>query len=115
MEKRTGEIEQMLKENKKLALEKLVGKVQEIKVTKPWEKRKEGGRMEKEKTKCHLCGGKAVLEFEELKLGEGKITIQDSPYYECKKCKEKFATSEQMKELDAQIHFGPQILEAKLK
>ncbi len=60
--------------------------------------------MEKEKTKCHLCGGKAVLKFEELKLDEGKITIKDSPYYECQKCKEKFATSEQMKELDGQIH-----------
>ncbi len=35
MEKRAREIEQILKENKKLALEKLVGKVQGIKVPKP--------------------------------------------------------------------------------
>ncbi len=60
--------------------------------------------MEKEKIDCHLCGEEAILKLEELKLDEGKITIKNSPYYGCKKCKEKFATSEQMKELDEQIH-----------
>src|SRR3989344_1474872 len=55
--------------------------------------------------KCHLCGGKAVLQFEELKLDEGKITIKDSPYYRCQKCKEEFSTAEQMKELDEQLQF----------
>lgn len=60
--------------------------------------------MEKEKIKCHLCGGEAILKFEELKLSDGKIIIKDSPYYKCKKCGEQFATSEQMKALDEQIH-----------
>ncbi|MFH1752302.1 MAG: YgiT-type zinc finger protein [archaeon] len=48
---------------------------------------------------CHLCHGKARLKFEELELNEGKIIIKDSPYYECLKCHEKFATSKQMREL----------------
>ncbi|MFH1588771.1 MAG: hypothetical protein ABIA76_05535 [Candidatus Diapherotrites archaeon] len=59
--------------------------------------------MEKE-IKCHLCNGKAILKFEELKLDEGKIIIKDSPFYECIKCKEKFSTSEQMQELSNQIN-----------
>jgi len=59
--------------------------------------------MEK-KIECHLCKGKAVLEFEDLKLSEGKIIIKDSPYYKCLKCKEEFATSEQMHELSDQIN-----------
>lgn len=59
--------------------------------------------MEKE-IKCHLCKGNAVLEFEELKLANGKIILKDSPYYKCLSCKEEFATDEQMKELDLQIN-----------
>ena len=59
--------------------------------------------MEKE-IKCHLCEGKAVLKFEELKLDNGRITIKDSPYYKCLKCKEEFATSEQMHELSNEIN-----------
>ncbi len=59
--------------------------------------------MEKE-IKCHLCGGIAELKFEELKLDEGRITIRDSPYSKCKKCREEFATSEQMQELSKQIN-----------
>lgn len=59
--------------------------------------------MEQEIT-CHLCSGKASLKFEELKLDGGKITIKDSPYYQCAKCKESFSTAEQMVELDSQIH-----------
>ncbi|MDO8538263.1 MAG: AbrB/MazE/SpoVT family DNA-binding domain-containing protein [archaeon] len=60
--------------------------------------------MEKKEIKCHLCGGKAILKFDELKLDEGKIVIKNSPYYECQKCKEKFSTSEQMQELSEQIN-----------
>ncbi|MFH1587465.1 MAG: YgiT-type zinc finger protein [Candidatus Diapherotrites archaeon] len=59
--------------------------------------------MEKE-IKCHLCDGKAVLKFEELKIDGGKITIKDSPYYKCTNCKEEFATSELMEELSEQIN-----------
>ncbi|MBI5884902.1 AbrB/MazE/SpoVT family DNA-binding domain-containing protein [archaeon] len=59
--------------------------------------------MEKE-ISCHLCGGKARLKFEELYLDEGRITIKESPYYECMKCHGAFATSEQMKELSRQIN-----------
>ncbi len=62
--------------------------------------------MEKEKREieCHLCGGKAILKSEDLKLAEGKIVIKGSPYYQCTKCKEEFATSEQMLELSEQIN-----------
>ncbi|MBU0635558.1 AbrB/MazE/SpoVT family DNA-binding domain-containing protein [Candidatus Micrarchaeota archaeon] len=59
--------------------------------------------MEKE-IKCHLCNGKAKLKFEELKLDNGRITIKESPYYKCSKCKEEFATSGQMQELSNQIN-----------
>ena len=59
--------------------------------------------MEKE-IKCHLCGGKAVLKFESLELDNGRITIRESPYYSCQKCKEEFSTSEQMHELSNQIN-----------
>ena len=59
--------------------------------------------MEKE-INCHLCGGKAVLKFENLKLDKGKIILKDSPFYKCLKCKEEFATSEQMHELSEQIN-----------
>ncbi len=59
--------------------------------------------MEKE-IKCVLCKGTAVLKFEELELDNGKITIRDSPYYQCTKCKEEFATAEQMRELSDQIN-----------
>lgn len=59
--------------------------------------------MEKE-IKCHLCGGKAILKFEELKLNEGKFVIKESPYYACQKCREEFATGDQMRELSDQLH-----------
>ncbi len=59
--------------------------------------------MEKE-IDCHLCKGKAELKFEEIKLDNGKIIIRGSPYYKCGKCKEEFATSEQMQELSEQIN-----------
>jgi len=59
--------------------------------------------MEKE-IKCHLCNGKAELKFEEMELDNGRILIRDSPYYKCKKCREEFATSEQMQELSDQIN-----------
>lgn len=71
--------------------------------------------MEK-KIECHLCGGKAELKSEELSLDEGRIILKDSPYYKCKKCKEEFATSEQMKKLSEQINtrfvFQRQIINA---
>jgi len=61
--------------------------------------------MEYEKEiKCHLCKGKAVLRSREMKFNNGDITFKDSPYYECSKCKEEFATSEQMYELNDKIH-----------
>ncbi len=59
--------------------------------------------MEKE-VECHLCKGKAELKFEELELDNGRIIIKGSPYYKCKKCREEFATSEQMQELSKQIN-----------
>ena len=59
--------------------------------------------MEKE-IECHLCKGKAVLKFEDLKLGKGKITIKDSPYYRCSKCKQEYVTGKQMKETERQIN-----------
>ncbi len=59
--------------------------------------------MEKE-IKCHLCEGKAVLKYEELKLDKGRIIIKNSPYYKCVECKEEFATSEQMHELSNKIN-----------
>ena len=56
--------------------------------------------MEAEKEiECHLCGGKALLQFEELVLSEGRVVIRQSPFYACQKCKEKFSTSGQMHEL----------------
>jgi YgiT-type zinc finger domain-containing protein len=58
----------------------------------------------KNEVKCHLCGGKAVLQFEELELGGGKVVIRQSPYYACQKCKEEFSTSEQMHELSQTIN-----------
>ena len=48
---------------------------------------------------CHLCGGKARLYLEELKLLGGKIVVKESPYYKCTQCREEFATSNQMQEL----------------
>lgn len=60
-------------------------------------------KMEKKIT-CHLCKGKAVLKFEDMKLDKGKIIIKGSPYYKCLKCKEEFATSGQMHELSDQIN-----------
>ena len=58
--------------------------------------------MEKEIT-CHLCGGKTTLKFREIRLLNGKITIKNAPYYDCQKCHEQFATSEQMRQLSDQI------------
>jgi DNA-directed RNA polymerase subunit RPC12/RpoP len=67
--------------------------------------RTRGGSLEEKKEiKCHLCGGKAVLKFEELELANGKVVIKDSPYYSCKKCKEEFSTSEQMQKLSNTIN-----------
>ena len=57
-----------------------------------------------EKIKCHLCGGKAELKYENFKLDNGRITINDSPYYKCTKCKGEFSTSEQMHELSDLIN-----------
>ncbi|MFH0714717.1 MAG: YgiT-type zinc finger protein [Candidatus Diapherotrites archaeon] len=54
--------------------------------------------------KCHLCGGNAVLHFEELALDGGKIVIKESPYYKCEKCGENFSTEEQMQELSDQVN-----------
>jgi len=62
--------------------------------------------MEKKEITCHLCKGKASLEYETLSLNNGKITIRDSPYYKCGKCKEEFSTSEQMQDLSEQINSG---------
>ncbi|MBW1995466.1 MAG: YgiT-type zinc finger protein [Deltaproteobacteria bacterium] len=59
--------------------------------------------MEKE-IECHLCGGKAILRSEDLKLDEGRIVIKGSPYYKCEKCGEEFATSGQMQALSEQIN-----------
>ncbi|MDO8633826.1 MAG: hypothetical protein Q7K34_00875 [archaeon] len=58
--------------------------------------------MEKE-IKCRLCQGRAELQFEEVKLSDGRITIRDPPYYKCLKCRREFTTSEQMTELSGQI------------
>ena len=58
--------------------------------------------MEKE-DKCFSCGGKGVLKHEDLKLLDGKVIIKNSPYYECKKCGEKFSTSKQMYQLSDKI------------
>ncbi|MEM0359863.1 MAG: AbrB/MazE/SpoVT family DNA-binding domain-containing protein [Candidatus Diapherotrites archaeon] len=54
--------------------------------------------------KCHLCNGKTELKSEELQLDGGRIIIKNSPYYECTKCGEKFATSKQMQKLSEQIN-----------
>lgn len=55
--------------------------------------------MDKKEIICHLCGGKALLRFEELPLMDGKAIICESPYYSCQKCKEEFSTSKHMQEL----------------
>jgi len=57
-----------------------------------------------EKIKCCLCGGKAELKHENFELENGRITINDSPYYKCSKCKEEFSTSEQMQDLSDLIN-----------
>ena len=56
-----------------------------------------------EQDDCPICGSKSKLKYEDLKLLGGKMIIKDSPYYECKKCGEEFATSEQMQELSDEI------------
>lgn len=63
-----------------------------------------GGKIMEKQIKCHLCSGNAAIKFEDLELDEGRIIIKDSPYYQCEKCKEKFATSEQMHTLSEQIN-----------
>ncbi|MEW6294826.1 MAG: hypothetical protein AB1467_00840 [Candidatus Diapherotrites archaeon] len=57
-----------------------------------------------EEIECHLCKGKAKLQFEELSLDKGRIIIKESPYYKCSNCKEEFATSQQMAGLSEQIN-----------
>jgi len=52
---------------------------------------------------CHLCKGKAILKYRDMQFSNGSIIIKDTPYYECKLCKEQFATNEQMYELDNKI------------
>ncbi|HLD58083.1 MAG TPA: YgiT-type zinc finger protein [archaeon] len=59
--------------------------------------------MEKE-ISCHLCGGKALLHFEDLELNNGRIVLKGSPFYKCQKCGEEFATSAQMQGLSEQIN-----------
>ena len=54
--------------------------------------------------KCHFCGGVAFIKRRDIVLDDEKITIKDEPYYECKKCKEQFCTSEQMFALDKRLH-----------
>lgn len=54
--------------------------------------------------KCHFCGGVAVIKYEDIVIDDGKIIIKNEPYYECKKCKEQFCTSEQMFALDKRLH-----------
>jgi len=66
-------------------------------------KRNRGGKMEKE-ISCHLCGGKALLHFEDLELNNGRIVLKGSPFYKCQKCGEEFATSAQMQGLSEQIN-----------
>jgi len=54
--------------------------------------------------KCHFCGGVAIIKYRDIVLDNGKISIKGEPYYECKKCKEQFCTSEQMYALDKRLH-----------
>ena len=60
--------------------------------------------MERKEVNCHLCGGKAELKFEELRLDEGRIIIKASPFFKCKKCGEEFSTSGQMQALSDSIN-----------
>ncbi len=52
--------------------------------------------------KCS-CGGRAIAKVRDIKLKQTPATIRGVHYYECKKCGEKFSTSEQMHELDGKI------------
>ncbi|HOZ35735.1 MAG TPA: hypothetical protein PLK55_02010 [archaeon] len=54
--------------------------------------------------KCHFCGGTAIIKYRNVVLDDGKITIKYESYYEFKKCKEQFCTSEQMFTLDKRLH-----------
>ncbi len=60
--------------------------------------------MDSNELKCHLCGGKALLEMRSLALFDGELSIRDSPHYCCQDCKEEFATSEQMHQLSATLN-----------
>ncbi len=68
----------------------------------------------KSSVKCPICGGQAALKTEDLKLSSGKIVLKGEPYYRCSKCKEKFSTSEQVKEAEKNIraafHFTRRIV-----
>ncbi len=46
----------------------------------------------KTKIKCPICEGEAKLSKTSLKMFGGVVTLKDNPIYECRKCKEKFAT-----------------------
>ncbi|MFH0955038.1 MAG: YgiT-type zinc finger protein [Candidatus Micrarchaeota archaeon] len=48
------------------------------------------------KTRKCMCGGTAVLKFNDLKLFDGKLVLKDQPYYQCTRCGEEYVTSEQM-------------------
>ncbi|MDP2973646.1 MAG: hypothetical protein Q8N60_01210, partial [Candidatus Diapherotrites archaeon] len=46
----------------------------------------------KTKIKCPVCEGDAKLSKTSLQMFGGLVTLKDNPIYECKSCKEKFAT-----------------------
>lgn len=58
--------------------------------------------MEKRVVEC-FCGGKADLKFEDIHLKNSEIVLKHSGFYKCRKCKEEFATSEQMYEVDRKL------------
>jgi len=58
--------------------------------------------LEKRVIEC-FCGGKADLKFEDLKIKTAGITIKDTGYYKCRKCADKFSTSEQMHDIDRKL------------
>jgi len=43
------------------------------------------------------------LKFEDLKIKTAGITIKDTGYYKCRKCADKFSTSEQMHDIDRKL------------
>lgn len=68
----------------------------------------------KAKVKCPLCEGEAVLSKRNLKLFNGVLTLKDNPIYECKKCREKFATGkmvdETLKRAKREFSFNRQVI-----